>query len=81
MENQVALDNKNSAGGLYLSFELSRKKWKLGFSDGKAPQIREVSIQANELERCRQEIQKAKRRFGLEVRAYNCASSIFSQLL
>ena len=34
MENQAALEKENSAGVLYLAFELSRKKWKLGFSDG-----------------------------------------------
>ena len=35
MENQVAQERKNNAGVLYLAFELSHKKWKLGFSDGK----------------------------------------------
>ena len=35
MENQVALEKKNNAEELYVAFELSHKKWKLGFSDGK----------------------------------------------
>ena len=69
MENQVALGKENNAGVLYLAFELSHKKWKLGFGDGKAPQIRQVSITAGDLEACRQEIQKAKRRFGLDESA------------
>lgn len=74
MENQVALENENNAGGLYLAFELSRKKWKLGFADGKAPQVRQVTIKAFDLEACRQEIEKAKRRFGLDesVRVRSC---------
>ena len=65
MENQVALEKENSAGVVYLAFELSHKRWKLGFSDGKAPQIREVSIDAADLEALRQEIEKSKRRFKL----------------
>ena len=69
MENQVALEKENNAGVLYLAFELSHKKWKLGFIDGKAPQVRQVSIKAGDLEACGQEIQKAKRRFGLDESA------------
>jgi transposase len=65
MENQVALEEKNNAEVLYLAFELSHKKWKLGFSDGRAPQVRQVTIEAMDLEACRREIQNAKRRFGL----------------
>ena len=65
MENQVALEQENSAGVVYLAFELSHKRWKLGFSEGKAPQVREASIQAADLERLRQEIEKTKRRFKL----------------
>jgi len=66
MENQVALEKENNAEDLYLAFELSHKKWKLGFSDGKAPQIREVSIKAGDLVALGAEIQKAKRRLGLK---------------
>jgi transposase len=65
MENQVALEKENNAGVVYLAFELSHKKWKLGFGDGKAPQVRQVTIKSGDLEACRQEIQKAKRRFGM----------------
>src|SRR3989442_15490541 len=69
MENQVALERENNAEDPYLAFELSHKKWKLGFSDGKAPQIREVSIKAGDLEALGAEIQKAKRRLGLKESA------------
>jgi transposase len=69
MENQVALGKENNAEVLYLAFELSHKKWKLGFSDGKAAQVRQVTISSGELEACRQEIQKAKKRFGMEESA------------
>jgi transposase len=66
MENQTALGKENSAEFLYFAFELSRKKWKLGFSDGKAPQARQVTISAGDLKACREEIEKAKQRFGLK---------------
>jgi transposase len=65
MENQVALEKENTAADLFVAFELSRKKWKLGFGDGKTAQIREVSVEAGDLEAIRNEITKAKRRFGL----------------
>ena len=65
MENQAVLGKENSAEFLYLAFELSRKKWKLGFSDGKMPQVRQVTIEAGDLEACRKEIEKTKQRFGM----------------
>ena len=69
MENQAALGKENNAEGLYLAFELSRKKWKLGFSDGKGPQVRQVAIESGDLKGLAEEIGKAKRRFGLEESA------------
>jgi transposase len=69
MENQVALKTKHSAEELYLAFELSRKEWKLGFSDGKTAQIRRVSIEARDLGGVQKEIEKAKRRFGMSESA------------
>jgi transposase len=68
MKNQVAQGQENNAGMLYVAFELSRKKWKLGFSDGKGSQVREVSIAAGDLDRVGKEIEKAKARFGLSER-------------
>ena len=69
MENQVALGNENNARPLYVAFELSRKKWKLGFSEGNGPQVREVSIKANDFDACGREMEKAKRKLGLEETA------------
>jgi transposase len=64
--NSQADRKENSAEILYLAFELSHKNWKLGFSDGKTLQIRQVRIEAGDLQGCRKEIEKAKRRFGMK---------------
>src|ERR1043166_8359056 len=69
MESQVALENNNNSEVLYLAFELSRKKWKLGFADGKAPRVRQVTIEAGDLKGGEREIQKAKTKFGLRESA------------
>jgi|SRR5262245_6768140 len=69
MKNQAVPSKENSAEVLYLAFELSRKNWKLGFSDGKQPQIRQITIDSGDLERCRTEIEKAKQRFGMKETA------------
>jgi transposase len=66
MENQVTREGKNNAKELFLAFELSRAKWKLGFSDGRPSTVRQVTIPSRNLERLGEEILKAKRRFGLE---------------
>jgi transposase len=69
MNNQAALKTENSVKerGLYLAIELSRKKWKLGFSDGKGGRARIRTIEAGDLEQIRGEIEQAKKHFGLEV--------------
>lgn len=69
MNNQASPETENNREVLYLAFELSRKVWKLGFSDGKQPQVRQVTIDAGDLERCRTEITKAKQRMGMEETA------------
>lgn len=69
MENQVALEGKSNAKGLYVAFELSRKKWKLGFSDGLAATVRQVTVDSRDLEAVREAIRRAKQRFGLEESA------------
>lgn len=69
MENQVALEGKNNAEKLYLAFELSHRKWKLGFGDGKTAQVRQVTIDSGDLEAVGEEVRKAKRRFGMEESA------------
>ena len=48
-----------------MAVELSRKNWKLGFSDGKAMPVRQVTIKAGDLKACREEIEKAKQKFGV----------------
>ncbi len=68
MENQAVLERESNAGILYLAFGLSRKKWKLGFSDGRASQIRQVGIEAQDLEAYRKEMERAKQRFRLDER-------------
>lgn len=69
MENQVAPERENSARQLYVAFELSHKKWKLGFSDGLTAKIRKVEVDSADLEAVEEEVRKAKRRFGLEETA------------
>lgn len=63
--NNQAVQEENKAEILHLAFELSRKKWKLGFSDGQKPQVRQVTINAGDLQACGEEIEKTKRRWGL----------------
>jgi transposase len=67
MENQAVPAKEDNAEVLYLAFELSHKKWKLGFSNGRMPQIRQVTIESGDLEACRREIEKAKQRFGMNA--------------
>ena len=62
------------AGSLYLAFELSCDKWDLGFTVGLGQKARRRIIQAADLERLDEEIDKAKRRFGLpeSARVVSC---------
>lgn len=57
---------------LYIAFELSQNKWKLGFSDGK--KIRFKDINARNLGQLQEEIGKAKERFKFKdnVRIVSC---------
>jgi transposase len=50
---------------LFMSFELSEKTWKLGFTTGHGQKPRERSVSARDQERVLDEIARAKRRFGL----------------
>ena len=56
-------DNSTQQASLYMAFELSDTKWKLAFSSGN--KVRYVTIEARHLKRLREEISKAKKRFGL----------------
>src|SRR5262252_5455323 len=64
MQSQVAVVEKNNAV-LYLAFELSLKKWKLGFMDGRSPKVRVVTIGSGDLQAVCGEIQKARKHFGM----------------
>jgi transposase len=69
MNSQATPERENNVGAqttLYLALELSRKKWKLGFSDGKAARARQVTIDAGDWEACKRETGKARQRFGLD---------------
>ena len=50
---------------LYLAFELSRKKWKLAFSDGRTRRARIVTIGAQDWEALDREVERARVRFDL----------------
>jgi transposase len=54
---------------LYVAFELSAAKWKLGFSTGLGQHPRRRTIDAGDLLALRQEVETAKRRFGLAIDA------------
>jgi class 3 adenylate cyclase len=57
---------------LYMAFELSNEKWKIAFSNGDKKRI--VTINARNLEKLQEEIEKAKVRFNIEddVRMISC---------
>jgi transposase len=50
---------------LYVAFELSRKKWKLAFSDGRSSRIRTVTIGSQDWPALLRAIEVARKRFGL----------------
>ncbi len=50
---------------LYLAFELSNKKWKLGFSTGLGQKVRIRTIDSGDLVALRKEIEMARKRFQL----------------
>ncbi len=54
---------------LYLAFELSQNQWKLGFTIGVAQRPRIRNISARDLQALQDEIQAAKKRFGLPADA------------
>jgi transposase len=66
MKDQAALMTENNSNRLYLAIELSRKKWKLGISDGRTVRARIRTIEARDFQRLGEEIESAKKHFGLE---------------
>lgn len=72
MKNQATLLSENDSAKentLFLGIELSRKKWKLGFSDGKQMRARIRTIVARDIQALREEIEQAKKHYGLSVGA------------
>jgi transposase len=66
-KNQAALrEDTEKRAGLYVAFELSRKKWKLGISDGKTARPRVISMEAQDWRKLKEEVAKGRERFGLE---------------
>ena len=57
-------ENTTSDSILYIAFELSNSNWKLAFGDG--TNTRYVTVSARDLEQLEDEINKAKRHFGLK---------------
>src|SRR5437870_13455040 len=68
MNNQAALLTEHSAkeSRLYLAIELSRKKWKLAWSDGKGGGARIRAIEARDCQQLGGEVEAAKRHCGRE---------------
>lgn len=64
---------EGTAEALYVAFELSKAKWKLGFSDGSQRPARVVTVDASDLEAVDRQVVKAKRRFGLSEEAPVCS--------
>jgi transposase len=58
--------NAKNGLALYIAFELSRKKWKLGISDGRSRSVRIVTIAAQDWKAFEREVEKARRHYGLE---------------
>jgi transposase len=65
--SQAALMTEDTAkqDRLYLALELSKKSWKLGFSDGRCGRARIRTIAAGNLQSLAGEIEQAKRHFNL----------------
>lgn len=62
-------NGSTEAGTLHMALELSRKTWKLAFSDGTARPARVVSVPGRELGEVREQIARAKQRFELPAEA------------
>jgi transposase len=67
-------DYIRNEGDLYVAFELGSKKWKLGFTVGFGQKPRQRTVLAGDLARVKEEIDRAKERFGLSegARVLSC---------
>jgi transposase len=74
MMNETTQPQYSTLPTLYIAFELSNKKWKLGFTIGLGQKPRERSIDAGDLLALTEEICLAKKRFGLpeDARVLSC---------
>ena len=72
--NETTQAQYSTFSTLYLAFELSNKKWKLGFTIGLGQKPRERTIDAGDLLVLREEIRLAKKRFHLpeDTRVLSC---------
>ncbi len=71
---ETTQDQYSTFPTLYLAFELSNKKWKLGFTTGLGQNPRERTIDAGDLPALEEEIDRAKQRFDLpqDARVLSC---------
>jgi len=72
VKNQATLLSENhnaKENTLFLAMELSRKKWKLGFNDGKQMRARIRTIAARDFQGLQREIEQAKAHYGLSASA------------
>ncbi len=71
---ETTQDQYSTFPTLYLAFELSNKKWKLGFTTGLGQNPRERAIDAGDLQALEEEIRRAKQRFDLpqDARVLSC---------
>jgi len=65
IEETTVNQYKGIASDLYMAFELSSKKWKLGFSIGLGQKVRIRTIDSGNLDAVRSEVDQAKKRFRL----------------
>ena len=71
---ETTQDQYSTFPTLYLAFELSNKKWKLGSSIGLGQSPRERTIDAGDLPALEEEVGRAKQRFRLpdDARVLSC---------
>jgi transposase len=74
MKNETTQSEYSTLQTLYIAFELSNKKWKLGFTIGLGQRPRERNVDAGDLAVLEKEIRLAKKRFDLpeETRVMSC---------
>jgi transposase len=74
MKNETTQSEYSTLPTLYIAFELSNKKWKLGFTIGLGQRPRERNVDAGDLVALEEEIYLAKKRFSLpeDARILSC---------